>query len=292
MSEHNTSHPRLSVIVATTQPWPELRPCLEALLPQARATESELIAADGSGQGLPRLLPADYEKIVWIKEAGASVFRLRALGVAAARGRIIATTEDHCVVNSDWCARILRAHENRPDAAAIAGPVENGSISTLIDWANFLQTFGAFAPPLNSSQRKRCPTNSNLSYKREVLLQEQLQPGWMELVLNPSLCQEGRVVMDERVTVTHVQSHGLLGTFKAHFHNGRTTTGLGPLGLSKRQLPLTQLLSTLGTIRGKRHLYGRVLACLPWLGLISCCHAAGELVGLMAGPGKSPERLR
>ena len=43
---------RLSVVVATTPPWPELAACLAALVAQVRETQSELIVADGDGQGL------------------------------------------------------------------------------------------------------------------------------------------------------------------------------------------------------------------------------------------------
>jgi hypothetical protein len=31
---------------------------------------------------------------------------------------------------------------------------------------------------------------------------------------------------------------------------------------------------------------------LPLMFLLSCCHAAGEVVGIVAGPGRSPAKLR
>src|SRR5207253_5485678 len=40
---------RLSVVVATVHPWPELAVCLDALVAQVRETQSELIVADGDG---------------------------------------------------------------------------------------------------------------------------------------------------------------------------------------------------------------------------------------------------
>ncbi|MGQ0811954.1 MAG: glycosyltransferase [Nitrospiraceae bacterium] len=286
------TRPTLSVVVATTQPWPELRPCLEALTPQLRTTAGELIVADGHGHALPNPLPDRFRDIIVLQEPGASVFRLRALAVSASRGDIIATTEDHCIVKADWCERMLKAHEDHPHASAIAGTVDNGSTDRLIDWANFLQTFGAFIPPLNPSQYERCPTNSNIAYKRQAMPARQLETGWLELHLNPVLFREGHMVLDERIGVAHVQSHGFLGTFKAHFHNGRSTAGLGRLSLSTRQLPFTPLWSTLRTLRGKRNLYKTVLVCLPLLAALSCCHAAGELAGILAGSGRSPEKLR
>jgi hypothetical protein len=45
---------RLSVIVTCTQPWPEVRGCVERLLPQARPDDIEIIVADGSQGGSTR----------------------------------------------------------------------------------------------------------------------------------------------------------------------------------------------------------------------------------------------
>jgi len=282
---------RLSVVVATVHPWPELAVCLDALVAQVRETQSELIVADGDGQGIREDVVAAHPGITWLKEPGGSVFRLRALGVRAAKGAIIATTEDHCVVRPEWCTRILEAHEQHPEAVAVAGSVVNGSQDRLIDWANFLHTFGSFISPIDQHQRERCPTNSNISYKRHVFEEALSEDGWMETCLNPKLFREGRFIFDDRIVVAHTQSHGFLGTFRAHFHNGRATTGLRHARLSTWQSPWRLLHSALKTVRGKRHVYMTVAACLPLLALLSCCHAAGELVGILAGPGKSPERL-
>jgi len=45
--------PPLSVVIATTKPWPEMRATLDSLLPQARDLGAEVIVADGDGRGLP-----------------------------------------------------------------------------------------------------------------------------------------------------------------------------------------------------------------------------------------------
>jgi hypothetical protein len=220
------------------------------------------------------------------------VFHLRALAVARAKGEIIATTEDHCVVGADWCQRILAAHQEHPEALAIVGAVENGSTATLIDWANYLHTFGAFAPPLDPSQRERCPVNANLSYRRSVFPPGPLEPGWMELELNGKLFRAGQFHFDERIVVRHVQSHGFMGTLRAHFHNGRATTGLSPRSLSRRQLPWRLFSSTMRTIRNKPELASWVRSCAPLIATLSCCHSAGEVAGILFGPGESPARLR
>jgi hypothetical protein len=45
--------PPLSIVVATTKPWPEVRACLDSLMDQATTVSAEILVADGDGRGLP-----------------------------------------------------------------------------------------------------------------------------------------------------------------------------------------------------------------------------------------------
>jgi hypothetical protein len=280
------------VVLATTDAWPDLATCLSVLEPQVRALDAELIIGDGDGQGLPEQYAADPDRLVWIRQPGASVFELRALGVAKARGEIIATTEDHCVVRPDWCERILAAFARDPEVVAVAGAIENGSTTSAIDWANYLHTFGALAPPVDPAQRERCPVNANLAYRRELFPAGAIEPGWMEITLNGRLFQERRFHFDDRIGVSHVQSHGFIGTLLSHFHNGRATTGLGQVSLSRRQLPWRVFGSAMRAVRRKPALAPVARRHAPLIAMLSCCHAAGEVAGILFGPGRSPAQLR
>jgi hypothetical protein len=56
-------------------------------------------------------------------------------------------------------------------------------------------------------------------------------------------------------------------------------------------LPPVMLARTLRTVLAKRR-YGRqVAAALPAMLCLLACHAAGEIAGYAAGPGRSPERV-
>lgn len=299
------NRPPLSVILATTDPWPDLANCLTVLEPQVSALGGELIVGDGDGAALEPARVAASRCITWIRMPGASVFELRARAAELARGELIATTEDHCVVAADWCAEILRAFALHPDALAVTGPVRNGSQEHLIDWANYFHTFGCSLPPSNPHQattqgrkdarrvaRARCPPNANVVYRRSVFPAGPLAPGWLELELNPRLFREGRFAFHEPMAVTHVQSHGFWNTLRAHFDNGRSTTGLHPIRLSRRQLPWNLFRRTLLGLGGGEEHRAAIRASLPLLFLLSCCHALGETVGILAGPGSSPARLR
>jgi hypothetical protein len=154
----------LSVVVATTHPWPNSQECLEILLTQIAATNAEILLADSSGIGLPEPVPEHLKAVRWIKVPGVSVFHLRAIGTRAATGKIIAWTEDHCRPAADWCEKILNAHTVHPELTAIGGSMENGSTTTTADWANFLTTFGPFIAPIDFAKTDRVPTPANISF--------------------------------------------------------------------------------------------------------------------------------
>ena len=115
------------MVLATIEPWPDLAKCLAVLEPQVAAVGGEIIVGDGHGAALDAARVAASDRLSWIRIPGASVFELRARAVEAARGEIIALTEDHCIVGADWCAQILEAFRRNPDAMGVTGPVLNGS---------------------------------------------------------------------------------------------------------------------------------------------------------------------
>jgi len=282
----------LSVVLATIEPWPDLARCLAVLEPQVAAIGGEIIVGDGHGAALDAATAAASDRLSWVRIPGASVFELRARAVEAARGEFIAVTEDHCIVGADWCAQIVEAFRLNPDAMAVTGPVLNGSTDHTIDWANFLYTFGSCVPPVNRTQRDRCPPSANVAFRRSAIGTGPISAGWLELELNPRLFRERQFHVHDAITVTHVQSHGFWLTLRAHFDNGRSTTGLHREVFSRRQLPWVQFRAALRSMGGGERLAPEIRASLPLLFLLSCCHAAGEVAGILAGPGRSPARLR
>lgn len=293
--------PRLSVLLATRSPWPFARRCLDRLVADARAVDAEVVVALGDASARPDDADARYPGVVWLHADGASVFALRALALARARGAIVAITEDHALVAPGWCARIVAAHAQHPAAVAIGGAVENGATGTVVDWASFFVANGPFAPPL-SRDEPRISLQANVSYKRAALADAPDQAmGLVQHTLNDALAGRGAIfVADEALVVVHDQHLSWRGHSTGHFHNGRSIAAsrLPRLGWRRALyacatpgLPPVMLVRTLRAVLPKRR-YGReLLAGLPAMCWLLLCHAAGELAGYAAGPGSSPERV-
>lgn len=295
----------LSVVIANTQPWPALRPCLEALLPQVRRLGAELIVADGDGGGLPEACAS--ADVRWLRRPGASPYQLRAVGLAAATGVIVAVTEDHCVVRPEWCERLLDAHRRWPRAAAIGGAVENGATSRLIDWAIFLVSNSEYLLPSPAGERDHVSGQANVSYKRWALPRLYPPIGMVEAHFQRELRARGdTLVSDGRIVVDHVQSLGVRGALALNFHNGRCQGGFAraviPASERLRRLmagavaPLWVAKQTarilLRMLIRKRRFQRQTIVCLPLVSLILFAHLAGDLTGLLLGPGTSPRHMR
>lgn len=293
----------LSIVLAATEPWPAVQPQLDRLCAQGEPISAEIIVGDSTGRGLPQRLEGTRNRNVRsVTVLKASVFELRARAVEQARGDVIAVTEDHCLVEPDWCERILEAHGRHPEAELIVGGVVNGSPHCRLDWANFFLTFAAFLPPIEWERIERVPTAANVSFKRRVLSAGAMKTGDLEFTLIPRLCVEKKAVYDDRILVAHVQSNSLWRTCLAHYHNGRTTSGLPLDGMSATarraewrrcwRLPREIVRTCVDPMQNKPAMQRTFRQSLPFLQLLACCHTLGRLAALMlGGAGNSPRYL-
>jgi hypothetical protein len=295
--------PKISVVVATVDVWPAVRECLESLLSQSAGDSIEIIVVDGCGHGLPAGNPP--AGVHWLRAEGRTVFQLRAMGFAAARGEIVASTEDHCRVAPDWCRMLMELHDLHPQAAGIGGAVENGAGLSTLDWVHFLIANGPFMRPNRQGAARTITGQANVSFKRRFLPVgvESSEDGVLQMQMNRDLRKRGMELrMDDRLVVWHIQSLGLSGTCRMHFHTGRCIAGFRLPGLSgmQRLLRIASCAILPGFLAGrtvaitlrKKRCRSRVLFGLPLLFLLATCHAMGEFLGYWTGPGMSPWRAR
>ncbi|MFC1852292.1 glycosyltransferase family 2 protein [candidate division CSSED10-310 bacterium] len=293
------NRPQLSVVIATIEPWPVLKECLNSLLEQVQAVDGEVIIADGNGQALP--VETVFSNVVWLPEIGASVFRLRALGLQKARGDIVAFTEDHCIVAPDWSKRIIELHHTFPESVVISGVIENGATDSILDWVHFLMSKGPCMRPIKSGETDLIAGEANTSFKKHII-SSNLSDADTGRPFYERLQRQGhRFLIHDSLMVWHIQSLGFKGCCQIHFHNGRTIAGFrrAHLSLSLRiarlascaVLPAFLVMKTVMTVFQKRRQRLVVLLGLPFLMLIAACHATGEFIGYLWGPGTSPQKV-
>jgi glycosyltransferase involved in cell wall biosynthesis len=163
--QDKSRNPEVSVVVASFSGEAALVRCLSSLFPQA--ADAEVIVATNAPTEVVARVATHFPAVHFIQgPEDASVFRLRTLGVAQARGNIIALLEDHCTVSPQWldafCAACRGGHP------IVGGPVENGLCHRIYDWALYLCEYGAFMPPLPEGPAPIL-SGINVAYSRQAL---------------------------------------------------------------------------------------------------------------------------
>ena len=285
----------MTVVLPITAPWPSAARALESILRSGAAVGAEIIAVDGTGRGLQGETPG----VRWLHRARPDPFALRAHGLAAATGDVVAITEDHCEVATDWCERLLVTHREHPETSVLIGPVANGSAERLVHRAQFLATHGHLLSPLNVATVSTIPV-SNFSCKHARLV-AMPESGWLEQSFMPGAIARGDVGIADAM-VTHIQPLGILSAWRVEFHNGRATAGLATRGEPWRTRRRHVATCARLPIRAWRCLRAAVdrgavarrefRVCAPFVMTIWTAAALGQLAGVLVGPGRSPEHVR
>jgi hypothetical protein len=221
--------PLISVLLPTVRPWPEVSCALGVLLAQKAAPTFEVLILDGHGGAL-EAAPASAA-VRWLRLPGFDTFALRAAGLAAARGTIIAVSEDHCIAPPDWLASIAAAHRADPAPALLGMTVNHAeSAGSAIDRANFILTFAGQNANRLDVRLRRLPVPTNLSFKREALPAAALAPGELEYQWLAQLNDAGAISVARSVVLHHKQRWGLAAP-GVHLASGRS------FGASVREAP-------------------------------------------------------
>src|ERR1017187_5462729 len=235
-------NPVLSVVVAIVSDTTgrpnviHLEPCLAALTQQSGSASVEILVPflpsvkgiAGLRQQYPdvRFLEASDLR-TYTGEGGSREHHdeLRARGLAAARGRIVALTEDHGIPARDWCARVMEGHEKT--VAALSGAIEN-AVDRPLNWAVYFCDFLRYQNPLPQGESTNA-SDANVSYKREAL--ESVRPIWREIfhetLVHAALRSRGGklVFAPEVVFYQHRQGLRLGAAMKERFVWGRSYAG-------------------------------------------------------------------
>jgi hypothetical protein len=168
----SASPPALSVILASRHGRTLLDACLSALVPQCAVAGAELIVARSADAGDHAEIARRYPgvRLVTAPE-GTDLPRLRGLGIAAARGELVALTEDHCRACPTWVSALAR-HARGP-ADVVGGPMDNERRGRAVDWGAYFSEYGF----VGEDRRAAVPrpgaappfTGANVAYARRVV---------------------------------------------------------------------------------------------------------------------------
>jgi glycosyltransferase involved in cell wall biosynthesis len=119
------ARPEVSVVICTRRRPEHLPASVDAVLAQVVDVPFEVVVVNDDDEPLRCRLPDD-DRLRMIANDGRGLCAGRNTGIRAARGAVIALTDDDTVAPPNWLASIVGAFAAHPDALGVAGPLEYG----------------------------------------------------------------------------------------------------------------------------------------------------------------------
>ncbi len=294
------SAPEMSVVVVVFAGRDYPSRTLQALAEQQGAPDLEILLCHDDGLVDPRGIAKRFPDVKFVPLSGTqrTFAELRAAGVHAARGRLVAITEDQIRPTANWCASIAAAHEGDCVAAGGAvekGPTKSGTPDTTLNWAIYLCDFVRYANPVAEGNSEYL-TDTNVSYKKAALdeIPEVWRDEFHETDVNWTLAGRGGelylspdIVVEQQRDLTLGEALNERYSFGRLFASTRVrATGLGGrLYFAAFSIPLALLL----TVRVFKHAWPRARYRGPFLrsvfhiALLNSVWCLGEFVGYTTG---------
>ena len=312
MSDQNDRNKiALSVIVAvvsdTTQRQYDLTilsGCLQALRHQVESPTLEIIVPYPAGVTEFEKARSEYLEVVFLPITDLKYYKidgssrehhdeLRAHGIAAAQGEIIALIEDYARPDPHWSENIISEHKK--DFAAIGGAIEN-EVDRLLNWGVYFCDFGKYQNPVSEGETTFA-SDANISYKNTALMAVRSiwQDSYHETEVNWALRSLGeKIALSPKIVIfQHRTDLEFWSAMKERYVWGRSyaATRIKDIGNSKRflYLLLTPLLPIILIIRMTSNIFrkGRnlniFLKALPLTILLEISWSFGEFVGYLTG---------
>jgi glycosyltransferase involved in cell wall biosynthesis len=295
----------LSVVIATHDASRVIETCLEALEAQRDTHRVEVIVADSSTDDTRARIA---HRFPWVRviPAGsrAGIPVLRGLGIAAARGAVVAILDPFSVVAPDWVEQVVGAHARQPHLV-IGGAVglHQPESRSLAAWTLYLNEYALFMPPVGRGETWIVP-GSNVSYKREALFAGDRPrfPSFWKTFVNQDLGRAGFPMWLEPAVRVDLNKPVPFGRFLwSRYDHGRcfgsmrveraTTSARLFRALTTPAVPAVLLWRWAKGFWPKRSNRVRFVLTLPGQLALFAVWALGEAVGSVRGPGRSCDRL-
>ncbi len=296
--------PLLTVVIPTYARPQRLTACLAALVGQRMEVPWEVVVVDdGSPEPLDSIAEAFHERLdLRIERQGnAGPARARNRGVAVARGRFIAFTDDDCLPEPEWLGALLRREALAP-GAMVGGTTINGLDGELFASASQLivdlvydhfnadpsrATFLASNNILCSRERFEAIGGFDVTFPRAGAEDRDFCDRWKTagwpLVWEPAARIEHRHTQSLR---KFIDLHFRYGRGAYLHHRRRLERGSGGIG---QDIGFhASILPRLRALRGDRRVAGRTLAILAAFGIWQGANAAGFAREALLGSRRPP----
>jgi len=170
----------VSIIIGTFNRCEQLPTAVAACLNQVTAATYEVVvvdnnSTDGTRAWVEAQIAGGADRLRYVFEPRQGLPNARNAGILNARGRIVAFTDDDCVVASDWVDAIARTLAARPDVDVIGGkvlprwPPRIPSWFSRLQWAPLaLQDKGDAPLVIDASNAAPCLIGASFAFRREV----------------------------------------------------------------------------------------------------------------------------
>jgi GT2 family glycosyltransferase len=293
-----TVAPTLSVVVASFRARAVLEQCLAALERQLGQAGVELIVARPASLGDLDAIARAHPNVRVVgspaEPVGAELPRVRGAGLSAARGSLVALTEDHCAPANDWIARLLE-HARRP-VDVLGGAMDNAQRDRAVDWGAFFAEYGFFA----GADGVPLVTGANVAYGRAVVdrvASWSLAGAW-ENVIHARLAEAGaRLEFDPSLRVLQLLSYGLQAFCGDRYRHGfdyarvrlaeeHTTAGRRLVRAATAPLLPPVLAWRIGRRLRRPEQRSAFRSSLPFTLTFLAAWSVGECLGYLRGPAR------
>jgi hypothetical protein len=292
--------PELSVILVTDR-LETIRKTLAHFRAQDGSDRLEIVIAappaTAPNEEAPELAGFGSVRIFAVDEVSETPLA-RAAAVQAARAPLVLFAETHSYPRPGYVDALIRAH--REDRRAAVGPsMANANGRSLVSWVGLFLDYGPWVANDRRGPAEDLP-GLNSAYKRELLiglgddLAAQLRA---TRLMHEELRRRGfEIYLEPDAVCDHLNSSRLLWSVAEHFQSGRKFAGQRARRWPWRRrllfaggsplIPAVRLRRILRQVRRSGHA-DLLPGLLPPLALVLVASALGELVGYVAGPGRS-----
>jgi GT2 family glycosyltransferase len=294
-----------SVVVPTFNRPARLAHCLEGLSRQVadHAAFEVIIVDDGGSTPLDVVVEPFHDSlnVRLIRQRNSGPAAARNAGAAAARGQLLAFTDDDCVPERDWLTHLIRAHEKYPNGL-IGGTTFNALSSNMLSEASQQLVSYLYAYNDATSGQPAFFTSNNMALARDAFLAGPFDTSFrLAAGEDREFCDRwlanGRTMhFVPEAVIRHYHELSSRGYWRQHFNYGRGAFHFHAARARRsggvKMEPLSFYTGlVLFPFRSRRPLLQRA-AISFWLGVSQAANAAGyffeKRLASRAGQGGAP----